>query len=115
VTRLPACPLCGGPRLPDHPGGLVIRHRQRCRHGLAELARQAADADEARTRVGPWLRPATWTERNLLESVGVQLSAEPMVEVLYLTPSVRRRTFTDARGEVVDLDADASPEAEVNR
>ncbi|WP_432510652.1 hypothetical protein [Kineococcus sp. SYSU DK001] len=107
AARLTACPRCGGERLLDHPSGLTIRHRKKCNLGEAELARQAADAEVARSRVGPWQRPTTFSERQLIAAAGVDMADDALVEVTWLTPSLRRRTFTDRTGREVDLDAPA--------
>lgn len=106
MTRLPQCPACHGPRLLDDPTGLRVQHYSGCPFRERELARQLADADVARTRFGPWLRPATFVEREFLAAAGFPLAEDAVVEVAWITPSLRRRTFTDADGNIVDLDAD---------
>lgn len=86
------CPTCAGPRLLDHPAGMVMRHRITCPLLAAEDARKVADVDEL---AGGWWsiqRPATATERTLL-GAGAD---DPLLVILHaITPGVVRRDFEE--------------------
>ncbi len=94
--------------MPDHPGGLLeIRHLITCPLLASEDATKAADYERADRRMA-MVRAATATELLLIEAFGYyppdpQITGydsddhpvrEPAVTVTYLTPGVRRRTWT---------------------
>lgn len=87
------CPTCGDEWMPDHPAGLVFQHTNECTLRAHEDSTAVADAERARV-VGPtFVRQATATERTLLAPWG-QVPATLRCHVSYLSPAVRRRTFT---------------------
>jgi len=108
TPETPTCPVCDGPQMLDHPGGLLeIRHLIACPLLASEDATKSADYERADRRMA-LLRAATATELLLIEAFGWpppddQITRydqdgipvrEPAVTVTYLTPGVRRRTWT---------------------
>ncbi|WML64762.1 hypothetical protein [Rhodococcus sp. AH-ZY2] len=77
---------------PDPRGILTFDYLPEHMQAL-EDARQAADYDDALHHRGPWTRPATDTERELLLHLGYELRDGLSTTVEYLTPGVRRRTW----------------------
>jgi len=87
------CPECAGPRLPDHPAGLVISHLATCTLGAAEDATKAADHERTAT-MRRYTRLATAAEVTLLASLGMTLpEGTTTVERITTGGAVVRRTW----------------------
>ena len=86
------CPECAGQQMLGHPAGiLAYDHTNNCMFRDHEDGRHLADIDAV---CGPVLkRPATATERTLLESQGFVLPAELTTWVMPLSRGVHRRVW----------------------
>lgn len=98
------CPECAGPRIEDHPAGLVFKHEQTCSILAAEDATQAADAERGyRHHFRPGVRRATDAERTLLAACGFELPADAKTYLDWLVePAVRRRSWDGFEGPIDD-------------
>lgn len=88
------CPECHGSQLVGHPAGwLAWQHTTTCTLGHAEDTTRHADYQRA--QYTPTTRPATVTERTLLEALGHTPPAELTTTVERLTRdgAVIRRTW----------------------
>lgn len=113
APRLHVCPACLGPRLFDDVLGPRFRHHSGCPFRDRELEQQAADVETVRRRGQRWSRPVTFVEREFLVAAGFELADDAECEVLFLTPSLRKRVFSDRLGRVCDLDDQNVPAVNV--
>lgn len=115
----PICPVCQGPQLTEHPGGILeIRHHSQCPLLAAEDATRVADSERAlgpiadyerppsttgpRAMPAPFTRPATAAERTLLAAFGYAVPTWPHVlltSVDYESRGVRLRHWPTERME----------------
>ena len=109
------CPDCAAPRMPAHPAGaLAWQHTNSCALREREDATKVADAERLAGYLGalglPWQRPATPTERTLLEACGIALPTDAVTTVTLVAgrSAVVRRSWPGV--DTAALDAmDAAP------
>lgn len=105
------CPSCHGQRLNAHPAGpLTYQHTPTCPHQASEDATKHADHQRLNGREAPplpdpehatnpnhprggYTRPATPTERTLLQSQGHTLPEDLLTHLRQLTPTTIQRTW----------------------
>ena len=88
-----------GPHRPDDPRGLLMFDYLPNELQRLEDQRQAADHARLRNGVNGFARPATDTERTLLEHLGHELPELLVTQVLWLSAGVRRRTWPALNGQ----------------
>lgn len=88
------CPVCGGVFFREHPAGrLEVLHTNTCELRRAEDGTRVADHDRAaRTGLRRFRRPSTAAERELM--ITLDGIATGTVTVVYVSPSIRRRTWS---------------------
>lgn len=94
-----------GPQKPNDARGWLTFDHLPAEIKRAEDATQAYDHDQMS---GDWMgrakrsRPATETERALLEHLGYTLPEKLTTEVEWITPSIRHRSWPELSGEADD-------------